>query len=168
MLDMGKKLKARIEIGRKSGECEICDFPIKKLPLELWSLTELELLWINGNKLEAIDGSIGLLHHLQVIKVNANRLTRLPEEIGHLHNLQRLWAHDNRLDALPRTIGLLTRLEHMSLEKNNLTSFPWEFGRLTSLTALSYDEAKVPGDAYPDVQAAVVGLKKRRARARFA
>jgi Leucine-rich repeat (LRR) protein len=160
MLDMGKKLKARIEIGRKSGECEICDFPIKTLPLELWSLTELELLWINGNKLEAIDGSIGLLHHLQVIKVNANRLTRLPEEIGHLHNLQRLWAHDNRLHALPRTIGLLTRLEHMSLEKNNLTSFPWEFGRLTSLTALSYDEAKVPGDAYPDVQAAVVGLKK--------
>ena len=160
MLDMSKKLKARIEIGKKSGECEICNFPIKKLPLELWSLTELELLWINGNKLESIDASIGLLHHLQVIKVNGNRLTQLPEEIGHLRKLQRLWAHNNRLATLPRTIGLLQKLEHMSLEKNDLDSFPWEFGRLTSLTALSYDEAKVPGQAYPDALAAVVGLKK--------
>ena len=40
LLDIDKKLKARLEIGRKSGECEICKFPIKKLPLELWSLTE--------------------------------------------------------------------------------------------------------------------------------
>ena len=160
MLDIAKKLKARIEIGKKSGECEICNFPIKKLPLELWSLTELELLWINGNKLESIDASIGLLHHLQVVKLNGNRLTRLPEEIGNLHKLQRLWAHNNRLVALPRTIGLLHRLEHMSLENNNMSSFPWEFGRLTSLTALSYDETKIPGDAYADAKAAVFGLKK--------
>jgi Leucine-rich repeat (LRR) protein len=159
LLDIDKKLKARLEIGRKSGECEICNFPIKKLPLELWSLTELELLWINGNKLDYIDASIGLLHHLQVIKVNNNMLTRLPEEIGHLHNLQRLWAHNNRLTTLPRTIGVLRRLEHMSLENNHIISFPWEFGRLTSLTALSYDEAKVPGET-PGARASVVGLKK--------
>ena len=158
---MVKKLKARIEIALKSGECEIHGYPIKKLPLELWKLKDiLELLWINNNKLESLDSSIGLCHHLQVIKMNNNRLTRLPEEIGLLHNLQRLWAHNNRLVALPRTIGRLYKCQHMSLEKNELTGFPWEFGRLTALTALSYDEKKIPGIEFPDIQAALVGKIK--------
>ncbi|KAJ1492817.1 hypothetical protein T484DRAFT_1769982 [Baffinella frigidus] len=144
MMDLQKKIANRILIARKSEECEIVGFPIKTLPLELWTLHGLTLLWVNNCQLETLDPGIGNLERLQVIKLNNNNIRRIPEEIGHCRALLRLWCHNNKLDMLPRTIGRLEKLEHFSLEKNNLKMFPWEFGRLTSLTALSYDDNKVP------------------------
>ena len=158
--EMHKKIQNRILIAQKSEECEIVNFPITELPIQVWALHGLSLLWVNNCKLEALDPGIGNLQRLQVIKLNNNRIRRIPEEIGNCTALLRLWCHNNRLQSLPRTIGRLEKLEHFSLEKNDLTMFPWEFGRLTSLTALSYDEHKIPGPEYVDVLAALHGKTK--------
>ena len=159
-VELSKKLEARIEIARKTGECEIINLPIKEIPSGLWDLTSISLLWINNNLLEYVDPLIGTFTNVQVIKVNGNRLRSLPEEIGLCSSLQRFWAHDNHIEFLPRTIGMLHRLEHMSLEKNQLNCLPWEFGRLTSLTALSYDENKIPSEDDEDISAVVSGTPK--------
>lgn len=157
--ELAQKIKARLQIARKSEECELIGLPIEKLPLELFSMSELLLLWVNNNKLTVLDPGIGNLQKIQVLKINNNKLTQLPDEIGLCTSLVRLWAHNNRLQTLPRTIGLLEKVEHMSLEKNNITEMPWEFGRLTSVTALSYDEDKLPSQEHHDFVAAVHGLE---------
>eukprot|EP00960_Hanusia_phi_P065208 766024-Hanusia_phi.AAC.5 len=159
-VEVKKKLEARIEIARKTGECEIINFPIREIPSSLWDLRSISLLWINNNLLEYVDPLIGTFSNVQVIKLNGNRLRSLPEEIGLCSSLQRFWAHDNRIEFLPRTIGMLHKLEHMSLEKNQLTCLPWEFGRLTSLTAFSYDENRIPSAEDEDAMAMVSATPK--------
>eukprot|EP00741_Cyanophora_paradoxa_P015985 tig00000042_g15431.t1 len=106
------------------------------LPPELFGLAALQSLDLSNNKLTALPPEIGRLAALQGLYVSNNQLTALPPEIGRLAALLWLNAKNNRLTALPPEIGRLGALQWLDVNSNQLKSLPPEIGRLANLQTL--------------------------------
>ncbi len=85
----------------------------KKLPLEVFELTDLEELSIKDC-----------------------RLVELPTEIKNLKRLKRLNCANNYFKSIPIEIGELTQLEYLNLSANELETFPTEVFALKNLKEL--------------------------------
>ena len=66
------------------------------LPLEIYSLTNLETLDLNDNILEGDIDSIGVLERLQFLQLQSNQFTgTIPEAIGNLTMMNTFNLHEN-------------------------------------------------------------------------
>ena len=72
-----------------------------KIPPELGSLSNLELLALSGNELSGgIPPELGSLSSLTELYLNSNKLSgEIPAELGGLSNLGGLWLDDNALSG---------------------------------------------------------------------
>ena len=109
---------------------------LQALPTAIGQLTNLEKLYLYNNQLQALPTAIGQLTNLKELYLNNNQLQALPEEIGQLTNLEMLWLGNNQLQALPTAIGQLKNLEALYLSNNQLQALPTAIGQLTNLKAL--------------------------------
>ena len=94
-----------------------------KIPPELGSLDNLQLLYLSGNELSGeIPEELGSLSSLQWLNLAANQLSgKLPKELGSLSNLERLRLDDNGLSGtIPVELGSLSNLEWLYLQGNQL------------------------------------------------
>ena len=111
-----------------------------RIPAELGSLTNLEVLHLHRNQLAgAIPASLGSLSDLSELALGGNQLTGpIPAELGTLTNLEELYLWGNQLTGpIPAELGTLTSLKVLSLSQNELTGpIPTELGNLTSLKEL--------------------------------
>ena len=109
---------------------------IKKLPVEIGQLSNLQYLSLRKNQLTAFPVEIGQLSNLQSLHLSSNELTSLPSEIGQLSNLQSLDLRYNQLTSLPTEIGQLSNLQSLSLSSNELRELPSAIGQLSNLQSL--------------------------------
>lgn len=109
------------------------------LPPEIWQLTELRVLQIegNGDHFVTITPEIGRLKNLEILILTKTNITALPPEIGRLSMLHQLDLEENNLTTLPVEIGQLNELRKLDLTENNLTSIPPEIGQLQKLEYLT-------------------------------
>ena len=91
---------------------------LRALSGSLFMYEFLTKLFLDDNRLPALDPVIGQLRKLTHLDVSHNDIRDLPEEIGMLVNLKELLAFDNRLERLPRQIGNLFKLETLGVEGN--------------------------------------------------
>jgi hypothetical protein len=68
------------------------------LPESLGGLSELELLDVQGHRLESLPSSIAKLSNLDTLDLDNNRLKTLPTELGFLENLGGLFVSGNPLE----------------------------------------------------------------------
>ena len=110
------------------------------LPPEVWQLTELRMLWIEGDGTQVVTlpPDIGQLKNLEVLDLSRTNLNSLPPEIGQVTNMRWLDLVGNNLTALPPEIGQLKNLEELALDNNNLTMLPLEIGQMTNLKTLRW------------------------------
>jgi hypothetical protein len=130
---------------------------------ELWQLTTLETLRINGlriysisekisqltalkslkleeiRSLKVLPASLGQLGKLEKLKLYILNIKRIPEEIGQLKALKSLkLIYLPKIKALPASIGQLNKLEALILEDlYYMSAFPEEMGRLRALKSLT-------------------------------
>ena len=123
----------------RDGKLDLSRCSLKTLPSEIGQLTNLRLLWANGNQLTELPREIGQLANLHELQLDDNRLTELPHEIGQLAQLRELQLDRNRLTELPREIGQLAKLKALGLRDNQLTELPREIGNLVNLEVLCFD-----------------------------
>jgi Leucine-rich repeat (LRR) protein len=97
----------------KSGVIDLSYLHLRKLPLEVFSIQELKVLYLRKN-----------------------RLILLPQEICNLADLKTLDIANNILYALPLGFGELTQLITLNLTSNKLSRIPNEIGNLTNLQSL--------------------------------
>jgi hypothetical protein len=109
---------------------------LTEVPPEIGRLSNLQELYLYGNKLSSLPPEIGRLSNLQELYLYDNKLSSLPPEIGRLSSLQELHLYNNQLSSLPAEIGNLDKLEVLLLNFNQLSSLPTEFGDLANLQAL--------------------------------
>lgn len=112
------------------------DNKLKIFPF-IGNLGQLEVLSLDGNKLEKLPNSIGLLRRLKIFSLSENKLRVLPKQIGKLSQLQILNLTDNQLSKLPPEICLLSKLQALWLAENQLTVLPEKIGKLGQLQVLS-------------------------------
>jgi len=131
-----KNLPEGIESLGKIKDLYISSF-LEELPKETGKLTELENLFLTGNKLTTLPESIGNLKRLKTLCLHVNELSVLPDSIGDLENLEILYLGYNKLISLPDSIGGLTNLKELYVFKNPLASLPESIGNLGQLEVLS-------------------------------
>uniref|UniRef100_A0A914L8K6 Leucine-rich repeat-containing protein 58 n=1 Tax=Meloidogyne incognita TaxID=6306 RepID=A0A914L8K6_MELIC len=82
----------------------------------------LKILYVGGNRLIAVPGSIGALSELTSLGLADNRLESIPSSIANLHKLTTLSLHNNKIKVLPPGIARLKNLEQLSLRNNPLVT----------------------------------------------
>ncbi len=117
-------------------ELHLSELGLTALPPELFQLTALTRLDLDGNHLTALPPELGQLTALTWLDLDKNQLTALPPKLGLLRALRLLFLNDNQLIALPPELGQLTALTQLFLDKNQLTALPPELDQLTALTGL--------------------------------
>jgi hypothetical protein len=126
-----------------------------EIPEELWSLTNLTILYLGYNQLTgSIPSEIGNLTNLTYLILGGNQLTgSIPSEIGNLTNLEWLFLQSNQLTGeIPPEIWTLTNLTNLWLGGNQLTgSIPPEIGNLTNLTYLWLGSNQLTGSIPPEI-----------------
>lgn len=105
-------------------------------PNEIINLTNLRDLQIQNNQIKKLPHEIGVLKNLTYLNVSNNLLNNLPHEIGDLKNLTYLNVSGNLLDSLPPDIGNLSNLKTLDLSNNPLTKLPPKIDKLSKLESL--------------------------------
>lgn len=113
------------------------------VPHEIAQLTNLQVLFLNDNKLIAPPPGITKLSDLRELSLSGNQLTSFPLEITQLSNLIALYLYDNQLTEIPSEIAKLTNLQMLNLSVNQLTNIPLEIAQLIKLEELLLYENKL-------------------------
>lgn len=106
---------------------------LKKFPMEILQLKNLQYLDLSKNAIEELPDSIVTLKNLQYLIVSRTGLKSLPKNIGAMKNLVHLNVNQNEIEVLPYSIGGLEKLEVADLWSNNLGYFPETMANLKNL-----------------------------------
>ena len=116
----------------------------------LASLGTLTVLHLDGNRLTGeLPVEVGTLTRLETLTLDENRLERLPDAIGSLTRLERLSFAGNRVDALPATLGACERLVAVDARRNRVRRVPRELAAARRLRTLLLDHNLVDADGVP-------------------
>lgn len=97
---------------------------LSKIPNEVFSMTDLEILDISNNNLTGtLPGEIRFLKNLKKLKAGSNNMTGIPAEIGQLSNLEELDYSNNQITGLPLEIGNLKNLKIFNLTGNDFSEY---------------------------------------------
>lgn len=131
------------------------------LPSDLWLLTQLEHLLLNGDYPgeRTITGTIppelGRLSNLKTLRLQTTGLTgNIPKELGNLSNLTELTLNVNTklTGNIPPELGNLIKLKILHLHATEITgSIPSELGNLSELTRLDLFNNKLTGNIPPEL-----------------
>ncbi|SCW01367.1 LAFE_0D11012g1_1 [Lachancea fermentati] len=97
---------------------DLSNLQIFNLNDSLFKYEFLTRLYLNGNNLTTLPGSIKSLRNLRVLDLSHNRLTELPSELGLCYQLKYLYFFDNMVSTLPWKFGNLFNLQFLGLEGN--------------------------------------------------
>jgi hypothetical protein len=112
---------------------------IKRLSVRIGQLECLEVLNLEGNRLESVPVELGdLWRTLKVLKLAGNRLKSITSRIKELTNLELLDLSDNLLRCLPDNIEL-RKLKECNLTGNHLEIFNLALDKLPVLEKLGLD-----------------------------
>lgn len=88
------------------------------------SLTNLEALYCERNRLTGLPDGIGLLFQLIILMANDNQIALVPASFTKLKNLQTCSFANNKLTWVPNSVGHMGSIRELSLTGNDLRSPP--------------------------------------------
>ncbi|XP_026882849.2 leucine rich repeat containing 8 VRAC subunit Aa [Electrophorus electricus] len=118
---------------------------IAYIPIQIGTLTNLERLYLNRNKIDKIPSQLFFCRKLRFLDLSHNNLTAIHPDIGLLQNLHYLAVTANRIETLPPELFQCRKLRTLNLGSNCLTSVPSRFGELTGLTQLELRGNRLEG-----------------------
>lgn len=138
---MREAVLKRLAQASESNALDLSDIPnLDDLPHELFSLTSLKALNLNGHHLRYLPDAFFKLENLEELDLTGSPsslgLQQLPDQIARLKNLRRLNLSRNALTTLPGAVCHLNQLEMLSLNDNQLRDLPAEIGCLVQLKEL--------------------------------
>jgi len=129
-------INQELRAARQTGTLDLADRGLTAVPPEVSQITNLTMLFLNGNQLTALPPEISHLTKLEALDLSGNQLTMLPPEISQLVNLRSLALIGNQLTIVPPEISHLTNLQALDLSGNQLTMLAPEIGYITDLQTL--------------------------------
>lgn len=106
-------------------------------------LGNLKVLSLQHNKLTTLPSGLCSCVSLQVLNVQGNRIESFSEDFAKLVNLKQLHASSNALEFLPAGLCTLGNLEELYLSNNNIQQINNEIANLQSLKQLHLGNNKL-------------------------
>lgn len=103
----------------------------------------LNHLHIGRNQVSSLNGTIQNLSDLTLLFINGNKLTTLEEELPDAPHLVMLMASDNQIEKLPKTFAKLTALDTCYFNDNKLRSLDGLFSHRSILIRLYLENNKI-------------------------
>ena len=114
---------------------------VKKLPMALGNLQNLQELYLSENQISAIPPQIASLRNLKVLALDNNNLRVIPLFVGGMQSLQRLSLSFNHLHSLPENLGDLQNLKELNLSFNRLFTLPQGLSTIKGLRIIMGNNA---------------------------
>ncbi|XP_078583899.1 uncharacterized protein LOC144866412 [Branchiostoma floridae x Branchiostoma japonicum] len=121
-----KKVKGGLQL-------DLSNKGLASVPDEVFSITDLQYLHLNNNRLSRIPEAIGRLRKLRRFDAFDNLLTSLPQATISLMELEELYVYNNKLTELPDGMDVLQKLERFLVRDNKLEEIPAEICFLYNL-----------------------------------
>ncbi len=115
-----------IEIGKKTKKIDLSKKGLKSIPNEIFEITDLETLILEGNQIKSISDSISKLSKLKVLDVSNNKINKISDKLYSLVGLEKLNLSNNKLLRISPNIVKLEKLKSLTLFNNNLNIPPPE------------------------------------------
>ena len=118
-------------------------YRIKKIPIEICQLTNLQDLYILGNHINDIPKKIRRLVNLNELWLCDKQIKKIPKEVCQLVNLSILWLNNNQIKKIPKELCQLINLKTLCLSDNEIKKIPKELCHLANLKFLSLHNNKI-------------------------
>ena len=100
---------------------------LKEIP-NIFSLINLECLYLASNYIESIPEGIKMLENLQILDLSFNKVTKFPAILTSLKELKSLFLHHNFIRYIKNnTLSKIEKLEVVTLQKNFISYLPLDF-----------------------------------------
>jgi len=139
-------------------ELNLTEKNIERLPPQIGSLTDLEVLRLAENRLQEVAEQVCELKNLKVLELHGNDLTDLPASLERLQKLEELTLGGNRLTVLPPVIFKLVSLKRLAFPVNKIKSIPGDIKNLVNLEKILCSQNKFVG--FPVELCSVPSLKE--------
>lgn len=116
---------------------------LTRIPLEVFSLTNLWTIDLSKNHLIVVPLEIGKLTSLMSLCLSNNQFIELPPEIKHLKNLSILYLSNNPLVNLPEELFTLDQLSELILCNIKLAKLSSGIGNLRNLKELHLNGTRI-------------------------
>jgi Leucine-rich repeat (LRR) protein len=138
---------------------EKCLFkPILELPNEIFKLSHLKRLHLDGNKIQSLPDILGQnLINLEILTASNNRLTKLPDTLSDMKKLASIHLSNNRLMEFPLVLCQIESLVFLDISSNQIEALPDQIGNLQNLQSLLMNHNKI--QMLPDSIGYLVNLK---------
>ncbi|XP_052292555.1 disease resistance protein RUN1-like isoform X4 [Citrus sinensis] len=117
---------------------------LKRLPVEISSVVNVEEVRLNGTAIEKLPSSIGSLSGLLDLDLqNCKRLKSLPSSLCKLKSLRSLYLNGcSNLQRLPQELGNLEALEFLSAIATAIREVPSSIVRLNNVRDINFSRSK--------------------------
>ena len=112
---------------------------LRFLPKEFFLLTKLKTLYITAPKLTKVAQEIILLPSLLNLSLTGCQINELCLSIGKVTKIESLQLNKNKLESLPKNLEHIESLKVLNLADNQLKVFNLNLANLTSLMSLNLD-----------------------------
>lgn len=138
---------------------------VSSVPTELFLLTTLQRLSLEGNQLAQLPSEIGqIAAHVPLddiasrsycpldLTLSSNKLETIPLEISHMLSLETWALQNNSISELPRfDWGSMDQVRTINLSHNIFQTMPMELFRLPSLVKLDLSSNRIADSLSPDI-----------------
>jgi internalin A len=128
---------------------------LTEIPIEVFELTDLEVLGLKGNPISEIPNAIAQLQNLSELYLSNNQIIKISDAIARLTNLSKLDLSNNQISEIPDTIAGLQKISQLNLYNNRISRIPIAVAQLENLTQLNLSNNQLG-----EISEAVTKLRK--------
>lgn len=128
---------------QNSSELNVCSMALLELPLDLFRLTWLRVLWLSNNALFDLPKELTQLVNLEVLGLAWNHFKEISPSVWQLKQLKVLDLSNNNLERIPPEMAKCTQLQYLFLSNNAISSVPPQIGNLEKLVQFHLDNNKL-------------------------
>lgn len=103
----------------------------------------VDIISIDGQKLDDIPPSIGRFANLRVLYLNNNNLSQLPTALKYLRHLERIELSNNNFTQFPPILAEIQSLLNINLSNNTITEIPDTINNLKELQILDLSSNQI-------------------------
>lgn len=123
----------------KNKRADLSKLKLKKLPKELFEVTDLQQLNLSFNPIEITGDELAALEHLHTIELSDCQLEEVPAVLAKMPRLESISLSNNNITVLPDSFSALQQLKKLYLYNCRLTTIPSVLKTLPNLETLNID-----------------------------